>query len=66
LLPGCANSKRIKIDSIVPMIPDNAPKIKYNKPIYLWFVEKSHLSIQGFLPGFLNLSCIVLKRGINQ
>jgi len=26
----------------VPTIPDHAPKIKYNVPISLWFVENNH------------------------
>lgn len=41
-LPGCANSILIKIDIVVPKIPDKQPNIKYNIPISLWFVEKSH------------------------
>lgn len=32
---------RIKIDSIVPITPANAPKIKYNVPMSLWFVENN-------------------------
>ena len=40
-LPGWASSIRIKIDIVVPKIPDKPPKIKYRIPISLWFVEKS-------------------------
>lgn len=30
---GAANVVRINIDSVVPAIPENAPKIIYNVPI---------------------------------
>jgi hypothetical protein len=29
------------MDSNVPIIPAKAPKIKYNVPISLWFVEQN-------------------------
>lgn len=32
---------------IKPKTPEKAPKIKYNVPIFLWFVEKSQRIIQG-------------------
>ena len=38
--PGLPNSARINNLKEVPNIPDQAPKIKYNVPIFLWFVEK--------------------------
>jgi hypothetical protein len=41
--PGLANCIRIYIENVVPIIPDIAAKIKYNVPISLWFVEKTHL-----------------------
>jgi len=34
---------RINIDIEVPKMPENPPKIRYNKPMSLWLVEKSHL-----------------------
>ena len=45
--PGYANSKRINKDNKVPIIPEKIPKMKYNVPISLWFVEKSHLWKKG-------------------
>lgn len=42
-LPGVPISNRIKIDKTVPKTPANKPKIKYNEPISLWFVEQNHL-----------------------
>lgn len=40
--PGCANSIRI-IDLIEePNIADQEPRIRYNVPISLWFVENNH------------------------
>lgn len=41
--PGVPNSVRIKSLRDVPIIPAHDPKIKYNVPMSLWFVEKSHL-----------------------
>ena len=41
--PGFANSNRMNIDNHKPKIPAIAPKIKYNVPISLWFVEQHHL-----------------------
>lgn len=41
--PGCPNSRRIKILKLVPTIAAQIPKMKYNVPISLWFVEKNHL-----------------------
>lgn len=35
ILPGCANSERIKNLKAVPINPDQIPKIKYNVPISL-------------------------------
>jgi hypothetical protein len=32
-----------------PKTPENAPKIKYNVPIFLWFVENNHLTTHGFV-----------------
>lgn len=29
----------------MPTIPDQIPKIKYNVPMSLWFVDKSHFLI---------------------
>ena len=46
--PGEANSKRITIEKIVPITPANAPKIIYNVPISLWFVENKKRDIQGY------------------
>jgi hypothetical protein len=43
LLPGCANSIRIKTDINIPIIPDKPPKIKYKVPMSLWLVVQSHL-----------------------
>lgn len=40
--PGCPNSIRISILSAVPIKADQTPKIKYNVPISLWFVENIH------------------------
>jgi|TARA_B100001758_G_C17742661_1_gene271170 hypothetical protein len=36
------------METTKPKIPENAPKIKYNVPIILWFVEKSQRLIQAF------------------
>jgi hypothetical protein len=52
-LPGCANSIRIKTDKTVPITPAKAPKMKYNVPISLWFVEKSHLDDHWYIPYIL-------------
>lgn len=41
--PGFPSSVRINILRDVPVIPAHAPKIKYNVPMSLWLVEKSHL-----------------------
>ena len=40
--PGCANSIRIINEKHVPRTPENAPNKRYNVPISLWFVEKTH------------------------
>jgi glucan phosphoethanolaminetransferase (alkaline phosphatase superfamily) len=32
-----------------PKTPEKAPKIKYKVPIFLWFVEKSQRTTQGFV-----------------
>jgi hypothetical protein len=40
-LPGAANSIRNKTDKVVPTTPEKAPKIKYNVPMSLWFVENN-------------------------
>jgi len=37
------NSERIKRLKDIPTIPDQAPKMKYNVPMSLWFVENNHL-----------------------
>lgn len=37
--PGILNSIRIIILIDDPNIPDHIAKIKYNIPMYLWFVE---------------------------
>ena len=42
-------SKRIKKDNKVPIIPEKQPKIKYNIPIFLWFILKIHLLIKSKL-----------------
>jgi hypothetical protein len=42
-LPGCDNSILIKIDMVVPSTLEKPPKIRYRRPMSLWFVEKSHL-----------------------
>ena len=42
ILTGCPSSRRISILNAVPNIADQNPKIKYNVPMSLWFVEKSH------------------------
>ena len=44
--PGADNSIRIKTEKHVPIIPDIAPKIRYNVPISLWLVEYNHFCIQ--------------------
>jgi len=36
------------METMKPNIPEKAPKMKYKVPIILWFVEKSHLTTQGF------------------
>jgi hypothetical protein len=46
--PGLINSQRIKIDNNRPAKPFRIPKIKYNIPISLWFVEHTHLINQFF------------------
>ena len=38
----CLNSRRIKILSDDPIIPDQIPNKKYKVPISLWLVEKIH------------------------
>jgi hypothetical protein len=38
-----------------PSTPENAPKIKYNVPIFLWLVENNHLTIQAFSKNIINL-----------
>jgi hypothetical protein len=47
--PAWLNSKRINIETTKPKIPENAPKIKYNVPIILWFVENIQRDIHGFV-----------------
>jgi hypothetical protein len=32
-----------------PKTPEKAPKVKYNVPIFLWFVENNHLTTHGFV-----------------
>ena len=39
------DTKRIKKDNKVPIIPEKQPKIKYNIPIFLWFTLKIHFFI---------------------
>lgn len=41
-VPGWASSARIKSLIEVPRSPDQIPKIKYNVPMSLWFVENIH------------------------
>lgn len=41
-VPGTLNSIRIIILNDDPTIPAHIAKIKYNIPIYLWFVEYNH------------------------
>ena len=43
---GVPNSNRISNLNEVPIIPDQIPKIKYNVPISLWFVEYNHFLIK--------------------
>lgn len=38
----CLNSRRIRILSDDPIIPDQIPNRKYRVPISLWLVEKIH------------------------
>jgi hypothetical protein len=40
--PGWASSIRINSLVPVPTIPAHTPKIKYNVPMSLWFVDNSH------------------------
>jgi len=40
-LPGAASSRRIRTESVVPTTAEKAPRIIYNVPISLWFVENS-------------------------
>jgi hypothetical protein len=37
------------MDTTKPKTPEKAPKIKYNVPITLWFVEKSQRETHGFV-----------------
>lgn len=37
--PGCPSSARIRRLSAVPTSPDQIPKMRYNVPMSLWFVE---------------------------
>jgi len=37
------------IETIKPRTPENAPKMKYNVPIVLWFVEKSQRTTHGLV-----------------
>ena len=39
MVPGCANSDRIKNLNAVPTNPDQIPNIRYKVPISLWLVE---------------------------
>jgi hypothetical protein len=49
--PVPVSSARIITEIIVPNKPANAPKIKYNTPISLWFVENIHLlGISNLIP----------------
>lgn len=41
--PGFLSSERIISLKAVPIIADQAPKMKYKVPISLWFVENNHL-----------------------
>ena len=40
--PGCPSSSRIRTLILVPRTPAHPPKIRYNVPMSLWFVEKNH------------------------
>ena len=48
ILPGWANSDRIKKLNPVPISPDHIPKTKYKLPISLWLVEYNQREIQIF------------------
>jgi hypothetical protein len=36
------------MDIVVPNTPEKAPKIRYNTPMSLWFVENNHLDDQEY------------------
>jgi uncharacterized protein YdhG (YjbR/CyaY superfamily) len=36
------------METTKPKTPEKAPKIKYNVPMFLWFVEKTQRIIHGF------------------
>ena len=38
----------MKIDIVVPITPENAPKTKYKIPMSLWLVENNHLETKEY------------------
>ena len=56
--PDWDNSRRITIETTKPKTPEKAPKIKYNVPIFLWFVEKSQRVTQGLVKKIVINNCL--------
>ena len=55
-IPGADNSNLIRTEKAVPIIPAKTANIKYNVPISLAFVEKSHLIMLNFYFLFISLA----------
>ena len=51
--PGCLSSIRISKLIAAPIIPAQTPKIKYNVPMSLWFVEYSQRIIIVLILGLM-------------
>jgi len=45
----------MSIETTNPNIPENAPKIKYNVPITLWFVENNQRETHEFVKIIIGL-----------